>query len=72
MVQAYLSDGKEVYFDVFSSYSEPQLYVDGVFYDRVNSSVIVDKNDNLYYFKQEGKTRTLYKNRTPLDTNEKL
>ena len=66
MVQAYLSDGKEVYFDVVSSYSEPQLYIDGVFYDRVNSSVIVDKDDNLYYFKQEGKTRTLYKNRTPL------
>ena len=66
MVQAYLHDGREVYFDVASSYSQPQLYVDGEFYEQVNSSVIVDNDDNLYYFKQEGKTRTLYKNRTPL------
>ncbi len=66
MVQAYLHDGREVYFDVASSYSQPQLYVDGELYEQVNSSVIVDRDDNLYYFKQEGKTRTLYKNRTPL------
>jgi len=70
MTQAYLSDGREVYFDVASSYSEPQLYVDGKFYDRVNSSVIVDKDDNLYYFKQDEKTRTLYKNKTPLYSYE--
>ncbi len=70
MVQAYLKDGKEVYFDVASSYSEPQLYVDGKFYAQVNSSIIVDKEDNLYYFVQEGKRRTLYKNRTPLYSYE--
>ncbi len=70
IVQAYLSDGKEVYFDVVSSYSEPQLYVGGKFYAQVNSSVIVDKEDNLYYFVQEGKRRTLYKNRVPLYTYE--
>lgn len=70
IVQAYLSDGKEVYFDVASSYSEPQLYVGGKFYAQVNSSVIVDKEDNLYYFVQEGKRRTLYKNRVPLYTYE--
>ena len=66
MIQGYLSTGEEVYFDVKSSFSEPQLYVGGLFYERVNSSVIIDKRDNLYYFKQEGKTRTLYKNKTPL------
>ena len=66
MVQAYLSDGRAVYFDVASSYSQPQLYVGNKFYAQVNSSVIVDKNDNLYYFKQDGKTRTLYKNKTAL------
>ena len=70
VVQAYLSNGDEVYFDVASSYSQPQLYVGKDFYAQVNSSVIVDKNDNLYYFKQKGKTRTLYKNRTPLYTYE--
>jgi len=70
MVQAYLSDGRDVYFDVPSSYSQPQLYVGDKFYDQVNSSVIVDKQDNMYYFKQDAKTRTLYKNRTPLFSYE--
>ncbi|MEA1982575.1 MAG: hypothetical protein U9N39_03430, partial [Campylobacterota bacterium] len=70
MVQGYLSDGEAVYFDVKSSFSQPQLYVGKSFYSRVNSSVIIDKSDNLYYFKQEGKTRTLYKNRTPLTSFE--
>lgn len=63
MLQGYLSDGRAVYFDVPSSYQQPQLYVGDAFYDQVNSSVFIDKNDNLYYFKQTGKTRTLYKNR---------
>mgnify|MGYP006995562285 CR=1 FL=1 len=66
IVQAYLHDGREVYFDVASSFSKPQLYVDDKFYSQVSSSVIVDKEDNLYYFVQDKKTRTLYKNKTPL------
>ena len=66
VIQAYLRDNRAVYFDVASSYSEPHLYVGDTFYGVVNSSVIVDAKDNLYYFKQEGKTRTLYKNKTPL------
>jgi hypothetical protein len=66
MVQGYLSDGREVYFDVNTSYSQPQLYVGKTFYDRVNSSVFIDAEDNLYYFKQNSKTRTLYKNKKPL------
>ncbi len=66
MVQGYLSDGREVYFDVASSYREPQLYVGREFYAKVNSSVYIDKNDNIYYFAQTGKKRTLYKNKTPL------
>ncbi len=66
MVQGYLSDGRSVYFDVNSSFSQAQLYVANKFYTRVNSSVLVDKKDNLYYFRQEGKKRILYKNRIPL------
>lgn len=66
MVQGYLSDGRVVYFDVLSSFSEPQLYVGNKFFAKVNSSVFIDKDDNLYYFVQNGKTRTLYKNKTPL------
>ena len=66
IIHGYLSDGKEVYFDVKSSFSQPQLYVGDSFYAQVNSSVHIDANDNLYYFKQKGKTRTLYKNKKAL------
>lgn len=66
MLQGYLSDGRAVYFDVASSFIQPQLYVGDAFYAQVNSSVFIDSADNLYYFKQNGKTRTLYKNQTAL------
>lgn len=66
IIQGYLSDNTEVYFDINTSFSEAQLYVGDKFYDSVNSSVFIDKNDNLYYFKQSAKTRTLYKNKTAL------
>jgi len=66
MIQGYLSNGEAVYFDVKSSFSQAQLYVGDTFYAQVNSSVLIDKDDNLYYFVQSGKTRTLYKNKTPL------
>jgi hypothetical protein len=65
-VQGYLSDGRAVYLDVPGSFDEPQLYVGGEFYGQINSSVVIDGADNLYYFKQQGKMRTLYRNKTPL------
>jgi len=70
MIQGYLSGGRAVYFDVQSSYDFPQLYVGDKYYGYANSSVFIDKNDNLYYFanKEKGKERTLYKNKTPLFT----
>ncbi|MEJ2467520.1 MAG: hypothetical protein P8Y51_00340 [Campylobacterales bacterium] len=67
VVEGYLRDGTPVYFDVPGSFDQPQLYVGDTFYGRVNSSVYIDQDDTLYYFVQgEGKTRTLYRNRTPL------
>jgi len=67
IVEGYLRNGTPVYFDVPSSFDQPQLYVGETFYARTNSSVYIDRNDDLYYFVQgEGKTRTLFKNRTPL------
>ena len=66
MIQAYLSNGDALYFDVNTSFSEAQLYVGDKFYSKVNSSVVVDKEDNIYYFTQNAKTRTLYKNKTAL------
>ncbi len=66
MVQGYLNNAKAVYFDVSSSYDQAQLYVGEDYYATVHSSVIIDKEDNLYYFKQKDKIRTLYKNQTAL------
>ena len=69
IIEGYLSDGSEVYFDVPGSYDQPQLYVGDEFYAQINSSVRIDKDDNLYYFVQgEEKNRTLYKNKQPLVT----
>jgi hypothetical protein len=62
MIQGYMSDGRDVYFDVSTSYFKPQLYIGKKFYTQTNSSVFIDANDNIYYFKQDLKTRTLYKN----------
>jgi len=65
VIEGYLKDGTPVRFDVPRSYETPHLYFGSVFYDTVNSSVYLD-GDDLYYFKQQGKMRTLYRNRTPL------
>jgi hypothetical protein len=65
IVQGYTTDNKMVYFDVLSSLESPQVYMGGAFYTQSHSSVYVDKND-LYYFKQEGEKRVLYKNKTAL------
>ena len=66
IVQTFLDDGSMVYFDTNSSFASPQLYIGENFYAQVHSSVIKDNDDNLYYFVQDHKTRTLYKNKTPL------
>ena len=66
VIQGYLKGGIPVYFNVASSFDQPQLYVGDSWYAQVNSSVYIDAEDNLYYFRQEGKTRTLYKNKMPL------
>ncbi|EKF74731.1 outer membrane protein [Alcanivorax hongdengensis A-11-3] len=65
VIQGYTRAGVPVYFDVASSYDQPQLYVGEQFYGQVNSSVEVH-GDDLYYFVQNGAERTLYRNRTPL------
>ena len=63
LIFGYLKDDVPVYFDAKRSGLEPQLYVGDEFYDVANSSVYIDKDENLYYFKQKGKERTLYKNK---------
>ncbi len=66
VIQGYLSDGRAVYFDLPNSLERPHIAIDGVFYDTANSSVHIDAQDNLYYFKQEGENRVLYKNKKAL------
>jgi len=66
VIQGYVRGDVPVYFDIPSSFDQAQLYVGETFYAQVNSSVYIDKDDNLYYFVQKGKTRTLYKNREAL------
>lgn len=39
IIQGYLSNGTEVYFDVKTSFAEAQLYVGDKFYTRANSSI---------------------------------
>ena len=65
VVEGWLLNGDMVYFDINSSYHNPQLYIGGKFYESVNSSVFIDGND-VYYAKQNGKTKTFYKNKTKL------
>ncbi|KIM10939.1 MAG: hypothetical protein KU37_07430 [Sulfuricurvum sp. PC08-66] len=51
----------EAYFDMRDAYETPMLYVDNRAIDRVNSSAILDDVGAVYYAKQEGDTRTLYR-----------
>ena len=66
IIQGLLSDGRFAYFNVSASFDIPALYIGDDFYDHVNSSVFIDDADNIYYFKQDGKKRTLYKNKMPI------
>ncbi len=63
--QGRTKNGREVYISVPESWDQPHLYVGDKFYGVVNSSVFVYGND-LYYFKQHGDKRVLYRNHTSL------
>ena len=65
IVQGYSPDKKMVYFDILKSLETPQLYIEKEFYTQTHSSVYLNKSD-LYYFKQEGEKRVLYKNHQAL------
>lgn len=67
VVEGYLDNGKQVYFDVTQSYAKLPLYISDEYYTKVNSSVYIQGND-VYYFKQKNKDRTLYKNKKALYT----
>ncbi len=64
-IQGRMHDGRWVYFDIASSWDQPHLYVGGHYYGLAHSSVLV-RGDALYYFRQQGDRRTLYRNHMPL------
>jgi len=66
VIQGYLHNGKAVYFDLKRSLEVPHIMIEEQFYDTTNSSVFIDKTDNLYYCKQKGAKRYLYRNKEPL------
>jgi hypothetical protein len=51
-----------LYFDLNRSLVEAHLFKDNIFIDTVSSSPIFDEKGDIYYFKQQGKTRELLKN----------
>ncbi len=61
-----IKNGHLAYFKISESFDKPALYLDDQFIDYVASSALLDKTNNLYYFKQENNKRTLYKNKIPL------
>ncbi len=66
-VQSIDPDGTDmIYFDIPQSLSEPVAYRDTHQIGRVNSSIFKDDRGDIYYFKQEDDTRTLYRNGQPL------
>ncbi|MDD2698113.1 MAG: hypothetical protein PHF17_04835 [Arcobacteraceae bacterium] len=61
-----IKNNKVASFEISESFDKPALYLDDKFIDFVASSAILDNHGAVYYFKQDGIQRTLYKDRTPL------
>ena len=55
-----------LYIDAKNNLESFKLYLNDKFYAKVHSSALLDKNGNIYYFKQKDSRRTLYKNKSPL------
>ena len=66
IIQGFLPNGDMVYFNIEKSLETPHIYINNKFYDTSNSSVFVSQKGDIYYFKQNGHKRTLYKNKKPL------
>ncbi|MGE4131365.1 MAG: hypothetical protein AB7F86_06985 [Bdellovibrionales bacterium] len=58
--------GHEVGLDIRSSWIEPRLLLDGTFYDVAHSRAILDSEGHVYYFRQNGVERILYRDREPV------
>ena len=58
--------GRILYTDTSNTLLAYKLYFDDQFYDNIHSNALFDSKHNVYYFKQKGKVRTLYKNKQPV------
>jgi hypothetical protein len=58
--------GKTVALDARNSWLDPRLLVNGEPYDIAHSNPILDDRGNVYYFRQNGHERILYRNREPV------
>ena len=61
-----LKDDKRLYIDAKNNFTGFKLYLNNKFYSDVNSNALFDKYKNIYYFKQKGKRRVLYRNKKPV------
>lgn len=60
-----IKDQHQLYIKV-GKFNQNQLFYDDKFISNINSSAILDQNNNIYYFKQIKNKRVLYKNQKPL------
>ena len=57
---------KVLYIDSKNSLDGFKLYLNDSFLSRTNSNALFDKNGNVFFFKQKGRKRVLYKNKQPV------
>ena len=57
---------QDISIDTRGSYLQNSLLLNGEFYDSTHSSAVSDPEGHIYYFKQEGDRRVLYKNKQAL------
>ena len=58
--------GHTLHTDARNTLIQYKLYLDDQFYDNIHSNALFDSQQNVYYFKQAGKNRILYKNKQPV------
>lgn len=58
--------GKTVSLDAANAWLDPRVLVNGEAFDVAHSNPILDESGNVYYFRQNGSERLLYKNREPV------
>ena len=61
VVQDFCAD-KMAYFKAAGTFDSAELFIDGKSAGAVNSGAMFDEACNYYYFRQDGRTRALYKN----------